>query len=251
MNEQEQGPESFESSGEETVFQYRHFNQNDPRFNDLKRIFPDYRGFCWYACLVMAADAVQPDKNQAVVMRELNHAIFKTDRPATMEIFREMRESGENTQTFFREGVLDFLDFRTAGLKRSFHMRHPREFSSFANQLFRRNGVNLELDIKNILIRPDSFQNFIPTLEGIVAQHKVPILPNVVHNREGKIIAGHFVMVGGITENKIIVSDPNEPEPAKISHAAFVRYLDEGIELKNGKRMHYDPRAGIFTLSVR
>jgi len=234
-----------------TILQYEHFDLSDPKFNFLKSEFPDYGGLCWFACLVMAAQALDSNRSQAEIITELHDALFSISKQEIAEILQAMRAQDLPTVNFFKAGQLGFINEDTGGLDRKFQFKHPRDYVNFVNFLFERKNLNLHLDIVPLVIRANTFRDFPFILKKFLSKNQVPLISTTII--EPNALSGHMIMVGGIEKNQIIISDPNTDEPVKGSYSQFTSFLQNGINYSPipNSDMDFDANAGILLLSKR
>ncbi|MGB9608818.1 MAG: hypothetical protein ACPL3E_00400, partial [Minisyncoccia bacterium] len=114
---------------DKVIFKCDHFYQgskNEP-IKSLREKFPDFKGICWFACLVMAYQALNPKKNQVEAINDLK-LIFDISKSEMINIFSKMREEGIDTSPFWKKGQLTFIDSNQGVLKSKMAIENPEAF---------------------------------------------------------------------------------------------------------------------------
>jgi hypothetical protein len=234
------------------IFQYDHFCPGDDKFKGLREQFPEYAGICWFACLVMASQALHPEKSQLEIISDLQQTILNLKRNDILDILEETRRQGIKTENFWKGGQLEFIHPRRGGLHSDFARQHPEDFANFVNFIFKKFNLGVSLDVIPLVAITGSTAETVEKFKSILYEGKIVILPALVVDDEHKQIqSGHVVLIAGIENGAFIVSDPNFDNKQTIPFRFFHHYLNKGVKLSSEETMFLatDFYPSIFVIS--
>lgn len=231
------------------VFDYQHLNQNEKKYQFIRDRFKDnYEGLCWFFCLTMSVHAHLRVKNVDELIDKLYGATIDLNQEEFKKIISEIRNIKNKKQILFIEES-NLIDVN-GGLKSDFVCQNPDVFARFTNQLFRNHKIPVCIDLLTKINRFGASE-ISDLLKTRIQNNFVPIVGmDMIEN--GKYVGGHMIVIGGVTENGFIISDPNQNTTSIIQLELFEKYIKEkAIIYGHGRNLSIDEKSLIVFVRRR